>query len=148
MGKRGPRPTPTKELAERGSWRAKTAERQNEIEVLPVAKAPAPPSWLKGDAAKCFKAHAKVLTHNGMLAETDVAYLAMLCAEYGHYIECYQEALGSGALHPAWKEGREAFDRYSKGVREFGLSPSARVGLPQPKDKPKGKVIAGLFAKG
>lgn len=156
MGKRGPQKTPTVELAKRGSWLAKTAERQNELEIVAPATIPAAPAWLGGPAHDIWEHIAPELHANGLLTNVDVHMLGLFCARMGEYLELKDqvERVQAGTLEMdiQMKDLLKARDTASADAmrlgREFGSSPAARAGLViNNPTKPKGEVVS-LFAKG
>jgi phage terminase small subunit len=119
MGKRGPQPTPTKILAARGSWRAKV--RHDDLE-LP-AGTPRKPAWLKGEAAKEWKRVTAELSKAGVLADIDQTALAQYCAYWAMWLEEYSATVPNPQLM------KDYYTACTKLAREFGLTPSSRVGL-------------------
>ena len=75
MGKRGPAPTPTKILENRGSWRAKARKGEPQ----PELGAPECPLWLGDDAKAIWEAVAKQLGPMGVLTKADENALARYC---------------------------------------------------------------------
>ena len=74
MGKRGPKPTPTKILKIRGSWRAETRDGE------PVADGDvARPIWLKGQAQKKWDELVPILKRMDVIGEIDAGSLARYC---------------------------------------------------------------------
>ena len=72
MSKPGPRPTPTRILNLRGSWRAK----RNPKEPQPKVARLAAPAWLSDDAKKVFDDYAERLHASGVLTVADEGALA------------------------------------------------------------------------
>ncbi len=117
MGKRGPKPTPTKILALRGSWRAKT--RPNEP--IPPAGEPAMPSWLSRSAKATWKSVVPPLVQMGVASSVDRFALARYC-----------ETLVT------WREARKTHDvpamvklsNILSGLESsFGMTPASRAEL-------------------
>lgn len=83
MGARGPKPTPTAILENRGSWLAKTRKGE------PVAEQvkPSNPVWLDNEDAKAkFEELASSLSALGVLQSTDADTLARYCFWHGKFI--------------------------------------------------------------
>jgi P27 family predicted phage terminase small subunit len=146
MSKPGPRPTPTRVLRLRGSWRAK----RNPKEPAPEVTKPAAPAWLSDDAKAVFEALAERLHASGVVTIADelaLARYADLCVQYrraaefvGKHGDVY---VTSGRSGPNGEPGRPTgFKTYPQAKRllhlaqallqlerEFGLTPAARTGL-------------------
>ena len=146
MSKPGPRPTPTRVLQLRGSWRSK----RNSKEPQPKVARPAAPAWLNDDAKKVFDDYATRLHASGVLTAADelaLARYADLCVQYrraaefvGKHGDVY---VTSGRPGPNGEQGRPTgFKTYPQAKRllhlaqallqlerEFGLTPAARAGL-------------------
>src|SRR3990167_11235512 len=75
VGKRGPAPTPTATLKQRGSWRAN--ERKNEPQ--PERRIPDCPDWLAPEAAEVWNQMAVLLDAMGVLTVADGNALARYC---------------------------------------------------------------------
>jgi len=148
MGKRGPRPTPTKILSARGSWRAK--ERAGEVEFDKVR--PRQPAWLKGNARYAWDRLAPVLFDKGLLTPPDRDALAVYCSAYADYLAAQAEvrrlgmvisaARGGKKINPAVRIADKAAALMDTFGAKFGLSPADRVGLKTtegPKARPTGK---------
>lgn len=146
MPKPGPRPTPTRVLRLRGSWRAK----RNLKEPAPEVKKPAAPAWLSDDAKAVFDVYAEKLHASGVLTAADelaLARYADLCVQYRRAAEFVAKHgdvyVTSGRPGPNGEPGRPTgFKTYPQAKRqlhvaqallqierEFGLTPAARAGL-------------------
>ena len=138
MGKRGPKPTPTKELKLRGSWLINN--RTDEPD--PGASVPTCPIWVKGEAKKEWNRIVGKLAAIGMLTELDRAILVDYCMawkeyaevskkiESGEYKDKFMDTFGGGkTLHPALKLRDLTLKRLNQAASHFGLSPACRVGL-------------------
>lgn len=137
MGKRGPKPTPTAMLEARGSWRA--GLREGEPKPEPIT-AVACPKWLKGPARRWWPQVSQELIAMGVLTTADLLACSMLVDQIGWYMhwramlesegkEMQLSKDGMLKMHPAWAAMNEAWDRVLKASREFGMTPSSRVGL-------------------
>ncbi len=80
MGRRGPKPTPTIVLRERGSWRAHARGER----VIPT-EIPKPPDWLHGRALDQWHYLSRLLFDQGLLTDLDVGMLAILCESWSDY---------------------------------------------------------------
>lgn len=146
MTKSGPRPTPTKTLAARGSHRAKEPRRQNEISVPVLLDVPAAPGWLSEEAVVQFDRLAPVLHATGLLSFADVDVLALLAEKHVQFAmlrdQCRTEPptiyndQGVGRKNPTYSFRDEAGRDLLKLYQELGMSPTARVGLVVEKEKP------------
>lgn len=131
---RGPKKTPTATLAARGSWRANT--RPNEPMPEPVDSM-APPSTVKGRAAKIWKSLAPRLAQSGLLTTADVHSLERYC----RLLAAWESAMKAVELD-ATRQNVLALSTLDKLVRQlergFGLTPADRAGLaveqPEPMD--------------
>jgi P27 family predicted phage terminase small subunit len=141
MSKPGPRPTPTRVLKLRGSWRAK---KRNDIIVTPGR--PACPIWLKAEAKKEWIRIVPILQEMGILAKIDREMLALYCEAHARYLkiskyvarlktEYIKAKNGRIYKHPAVTELNAAQKWLRQMASEFGMSASSRTGL--------GKVDAG-----
>jgi len=134
MGKRGPKPTPTKTLERRGS----SLVYQRKGEVVTKAERPRCPDWLKDPIAKkIWKKKVHELFDLGLMSKLDVEMLAMYCDAFAEYIKIRHEIQGNiikttngnYIQHPAIAVRNKLFTLVMKAAAELGLSPSARVGL-------------------
>lgn len=142
MGERGPSPTPTLKLVQRGSWRGKV--RKNEPE--PAPGVPNPPSWLTKEAGAEWRRVVPALAAEGLLSKVDRAALSMMCQSWADYVAARQELKAEGvvfktekgyiAKNPRATIMNEAFERWRKIALQFGLTPGARAGLATTKSDP------------
>jgi P27 family predicted phage terminase small subunit len=144
MGKRGPKPTPTIALRNRGSWRG--SARKNEPK-LPV-EAPDAPSWLKGEAKKAWEELVPILMDAGVLTKADKMALAGLCRYWADWLEAQRKvekdgitvmgALGGLKPHPAIAIANAAWANVVKGCAMFGIDPADRSNVKAaPKAEPE-----------
>lgn len=153
MGKRGPRPTPTDELEKRGSWYAKTAKRQFEVNADPLTEVPAAPDWLTPGGVKIWNAHAPAAVENGLLTPMDVGAFALYCDSLHEYRiardQVERDGINlDGRLNPAVRVRDEARKSVISLLREIGHTPASRVGLVLDKKQQNRKPELKLFAKG
>lgn len=137
MGKRGPRPTPTKTLKARGSWLAKSREKAGEID--PPEGIPDCPTWVPGDVREWWQELTQQLAAVHLLTKQDRLTLALLVDAIHQYLqlrgivesEGYTSESVNGGIcaHPAAAQMSKAWERVLKAAREFGLSPASRAGL-------------------
>ena len=151
MGKRGPRPTPTKELEARGSWRAKT--RPDEPDLQPLTEVPCCPMWIRRDGRELWKKLAPVLVAGKVLTAADLAGLEAMCSSYGDWRETERLKQKEGRLatgekggvytHPAVNQASEACKRFMKAAADFGATPAARTRIAVDKSPGKDTANAG-----
>ena len=144
MGKRGPKPTPTSVLKMRGSWRADL--RRDEPQ--PGTKPPRCPSWMRPEAKAAWRLLVPKLARLGLLTEIDGNALARYCDAWARWKsaaeslakngEFYTKKGPDGALlgvfpHPAAGQYIKLAQMLNRLESDFGLTPSARADLAQPK---------------
>jgi P27 family predicted phage terminase small subunit len=155
MGKRGPAPTPTELLRQRGSKLAKGRANEVAPEKLDPEGLPQPPDWLNIDAAVHWQKLGHELARMGLLTQLDQLSLAMLCDKLSMY--CAAKACisrggkwdvtemvvssESGGNYQAPEVGicNKAWDAIVTLCKQYGMTPSSRVGLSV--DKKSGKVV-------
>ena len=81
MGRRGPKPTPTKLLQMRGSWRGK----KNKSEPKPEPGVPDCPLDLRGESLATWRIIVPLLERCGILTKVDRNVLARYCDLWGEY---------------------------------------------------------------
>jgi P27 family predicted phage terminase small subunit len=136
MGRRGPPPTPTQVLAERGSWRAKL----NPTERTPKSGAPRPPKGLSTEAAAEWKRVAAALAPTRVLTSADRSALLMYVQAWSHMQEAAAQIAKDGTVivlpnafptqNPYLKVFNESHRQCLRMLQEFGLTPSARARIP------------------
>jgi P27 family predicted phage terminase small subunit len=154
----GPRPTPSEILKKRGSWRA--AARDGDVVATRVRRLPPAPAWLGKIARAEWRRVTRLLDGIQLLFEHDLQLLALYCQELQVYVEAQASIKEHGLVVEIYKtETDEETGRISYGAlkeirknparavaaqaavnvkvlaAEFGLSPSARVGLRNPISK-------------
>ena len=153
MGKRGPKPTPTITLRERGSWLAGT--RQNEPK-LPV-EAPDCPEWLSGEAKKEWDRLVPILLEAGVLTKADRMALVMLCKAWARYLQAERRVerdgitvktqFGAMKPHPAIAIANAAWAQLAKACAMFGIDPADRSSI-KAAPKPEAEDAEAEFFKG
>lgn len=139
MGKRGPKPTPTKILELRGSRLVRN--RANEISPSTEgADTLKPPSWLTGRiAAAEWRLRRGELAALGMMTAADVQMLGLWCQTVQDYADCREiiaregrvciGANGAPYQHPVIGQMHQAIANMQKLSPRFGFTPADRVGL-------------------
>ena len=158
-GKRGPKPTPTKILRARGSWRGL----RNPSEPQPTPGIGAPPTWLNREAKAEWRRVAKQLTQMGLAAKCDRAMLTIHCASWGEFHRAYKDLQASGQVamtsngnliqHPLVAITKGFMERVEKSAAAFGFTPSARSRITVPisgekEDDKRGKGKDRFFQAG
>ena len=136
MGRRGPAPTPTKTLKLRGTLRPC---RRPKKEPSPNLGEPKIPKGISVGAKKYWADLIEDARKNGTLFECDREILLAICEAKDDYFTIKKilskEGMkgkgvgGADARHPLVGLLKETWDRYVRGLREIGLSPSARTGI-------------------
>lgn len=153
----GGRPTPTKILKLRGSWRAKN--RTNEPE--PEIEKPVPPEYLNEQEKKIFEEQAETLYALGMITRIDASVLARYAALTLQWREAHRQLVEGVATHMALKDENQkvkhfmptppyqvfnkAHEALLKIEQEFGLTPAARPRIQvNKKSDPIDSLLEGL----
>lgn len=138
MGRRGPTPTPTEVLKQRGSRRA--AARTGEPK--PEAKTPRCPTWLSKEAKAVWKQVAKQLAELGVLTEIDGNALARYCSLWVRWRRATAHLEANGETYPLLDEkgNVRCLQQYPEVAivnklsvlllrleQEYGLTPAART---------------------
>ncbi len=138
MGRRGPKPQPTKLKELRGNpGRRPLPENEPQPETLPFL--PKPPSFLDRAAKAHWKKVGPTLQASGLLTTIDLTAFAMYCHVYSAWLNAVKEAqkvdltyvTDSGQIkaHPWHKIASDYLDQTFKMMREFGMTPSSRTGI-------------------
>lgn len=150
MGRRGPKPTPTKILKVRGSWRADVRKDESQAE----PSIPEMPEWLSVEAKKEWNRLVLVLNKYNLLTDLDRNSLGLYCQTFADYKEalkyCEKGALiktknGNIIQNPAVSLKNRVLQILQRLGAEFGLSPSARAGMSIPKAKSRPTKKAAPF---
>jgi phage terminase small subunit len=123
MGKRGPKPTPTATLAQRGSWRAKVRDGEPTPERLP--ECPAAPGDLMPSARSVWSSMAPSLYASGRLTADDVPAFARYCSTAALFRELAAglDINDRGAVMNL----RDMHNMLKEFDARFGLTPSDRA---------------------
>lgn len=163
MAKRGPKPTPTKILRYRGSWRGDIKKDVN----IPRDKAPIMPSWLSKEAKIVWRKIVRTLKSKGALNEMDEPFLIEYCQAYIDYVEVlkYIDDMGKksgkgikGIYLITTKNGNiiqnpiigirnKAWEKLSKAAKNLGMPPSGRASVQQQETKTKEEKKKERFFK-
>jgi P27 family predicted phage terminase small subunit len=134
---------PTNVVALRGN----PGKRKRGPEPVPTAASVKPPPELTPTAKRFWERHALELSRLGMLTLNDVSSFAACCEAWAFMMAAKKELKatarrdaevitkdrthgGEPRKHPAWTIYRQAEAAFMSWSREFGLTPSSRVGLP------------------
>lgn len=147
--KRGPKKTPAAVKKARKTYRA-DRDAGPAIETKP----PSMPSWLGKEAKAEWKRLAPVLVKYGLLTEADRTTFGLYCQAYHDFLTAKRQVdkhgltttteKGNVIQHPAVAVMTKAWARVLSAGAEFGLSPSARTGLPI-EEPPAADEIADLL---
>jgi P27 family predicted phage terminase small subunit len=150
----GPAKTPTAILKARGSWRAKSKDRQGEPEVASLEGVPVCPEHLHGSARGIWDTTAAVLVGIRVLTNADLDTLADYCATRAEYLKLDDQVrrklsvLSKAKFFPVVVAMRNnAREATAKLASQLGLSPAARARVkavsPEPKDEGKSRFFKG-----
>ena len=153
MGKRGPKPTPTKILKLRNSWRGKARGGEPSLD----QRRPQRPQWLKGESRKAWDRIMPLLHRAGLATRANRETLACLCDSWGRYVEACQECDAAGMVlentfgnmvqNPWVAIRNKMWDQIYKGAAAFGMTP-ADLSSVRAVDKPADDVEKTKFFKG
>jgi P27 family predicted phage terminase small subunit len=139
----GPRPTPTRILKLRGSWRAKKRGQEPQPEIaVPVC-----PAWLCDVAKAEWVSVTDELLELGISATIDHAQVEGYCVAYARWVDAEHNLKEQGAVvrspsgypiqNPYLSIANEALRQLRLFAAELGLSPSARTKIHvQPRPAP------------
>lgn len=151
----GPKPQPADVIELRGNRSKLTDEQLAERRAstpAPKPLAPKAPKDLSPVARECWQHHASELEHLGLLTVLDGAAFRLACEAYALAVAALGEMRPKKAdgtpdgrkrgfevllrdkdheprRHPAFIVWKQATDEYRSWCSEFGMTPSARVGL-------------------
>jgi P27 family predicted phage terminase small subunit len=131
MPGRKPKPTALKKLAGNPGRRPLNEQEPNYAQKLPPC-----PTFLGSEARKEWRRTGKILMRAGVLKEIDRTAFAAYCQSYAAWVEAEREVAKLGTvvktkndhpiLNPYVPIARAAFDRMTKMLGEFGMTPSSR----------------------
>lgn len=145
MSRSGPAPQPTNLVLLKGN----PGKRKRPEEPKPTPVAPTRPDWLSADGRKAWDELAPELERVGLLTKVDGFGFALACEDLaiaraalrsirrgtGYSVLTKDRAHGGEPRkHPALMVYRQHADAFRAWCKEYGLTPSARVGLPAPGD--------------
>lgn len=137
MGLRGPAPKPDSMKMLDGNPGKRPIKNKKSVEMA-YSTPPTPPKRLMKDAKDAWKRLAPMLTAWGMLTPMTVDYFAETCQWYARYqvtsrkvIEegeegvCRMQESGTGykQSHPLISQMNQYYDKWEKGIKEFGMTP-------------------------
>ena len=126
-----------------GGYRKDRHAKQMEL----PASIPNAPTWLDKEAAAEWKRVVPSLAKMGTLNEIDRGTLAGMCTNWSIFHQLSKRVAELTNLQQADLEFsrvstamQSAWSAYSKAAREFGITPSARVGMPSLQKKEVSKL--------
>lgn len=155
MGKRGPRPIPTKVKKLRGTYQPCRAAKN---EFTPPAVVPSRPAWLDDEARLEWDRVVPQLADHRLLSDVDRAALADYCTAHSVAVKAAMEVNKKGLVikspfgpkeNPAIRIAEKARAQALRIAIEFGLTPSSRsrISTPAPKEKEEDKTEDFLFGR-
>jgi P27 family predicted phage terminase small subunit len=154
MGKRGPKPTPTKVLAARGSWRARTRPAEPDA---PSAK-PVCPKGRSATWRACWRWLTTQLEAMSLLSTAEEQDIRRYCDAHEHYTRANTHIEKNGLMlemrnaenqivqvvkNPMMIERARLSAELLRLGQQFGLTPSARAGLGAMVKPPEGPKQEG-----
>lgn len=146
MGKRGPKPTPTKLLLLRGNP-GKRPVNDREPKPEPVTEVPPAPAWLREHGRREWDRVAPILVNTGVLTKADIGPFEVYCTAYQDALELGEDLEKNGRTYhtetkherarPQVSDQHAAWHAVKAFAVEFGLTPSSRS-----------RVVAAPAAKG
>ena len=145
MGKRGPRPLPTRLHILHGNPSKLNLKNRNEPQ--PEFGVPELPTILAGEALLEWHRITAELLALGLVTKVDRAALAAYCQAWGRWIEAeehlknepivFKSPSGYPVLSPWWIIASKAMEQMRSFLTEFGLSPASRSRVHGVAPKPK-----------
>lgn len=142
----GPPKTPLALKVARGNPGKESIAELNYDQPTPEAALLDPPAWLNNEGKKEWKALAPLLFQNGLLTVLDYQILAILCSEFGRFVE-FQKKLkknpekfppvllspnGNPKANPVFDMEAGTMDRIYRLLQQFGMSPASRMKIRLP----------------
>lgn len=137
MGMRGPAPKPDVIKKLEGNP-GKRKLREKDLNAMLMSEVPKPPKKLMKDAKKAWARMAPLLTACGLLTEMTVDYFAEVCQWYARYTVTEKKIMEGGeegvyktqssesgymSQHPMITQMNQYYDKWEKGIKEFGMTP-------------------------
>jgi P27 family predicted phage terminase small subunit len=155
MGRRGPRPQPTKLKLLRGN---PGRRRLNAREPQPEAVAPDAPEQLNEEARREWARVVGELEANGLITRLDRAALAGYCMAWSHWIDAEVKLREFGAvlksptkgfpiLSPYWTIANTALKQMRDLLSEFGMSPASRTRVEAVDRTPEADTLTAFLAE-
>jgi len=112
------------------------------------------PAWFAPDEREAWMSHATVLARMRVLTEADLQALEMACVDYAAWVRyttmCRNKALIKEGerwrLNPLIRLAKEAFERYIKVIRDFGMTPAYRTKVVAEQTTPAEHIMSILAA--
>lgn len=146
---RGRKRTPTEVLTSSGSWRANTAERENEPKLEPGT--PDKPDWLPKYAQEEWDYYIPILQQMRVLTQAERGVLTNLCIAQAQVrtINDVFTAPGFCELDKTLRAQRQAINEANRCLSELGLTPASRSKCTRAKTREPtgGEVVKGLLNK-
>ena len=163
MGKRGPKPLPAAELKRRGSWLAKP---RAESEMPAPLGQPPMPRWIDRKAQTLYRTLTRELDRSGVLSTIDQGALGRYCELFSLWRDAALDVRQRGQIfevpvidrtgeivgynrvpNPSVKQLQNYSAELLRLENNFGLTPSARVGLALHKPEKPANPLTEFAAK-
>lgn len=163
MGKRGRQPLPSAELKRRGSWRA-TGRAESEMPA-PLGQPPMP-RWIDRKAQTLYKTLSRELDRSGVLSTIDQGALGRYCELFSLWRDAALDVRQRGQIfevpiidrageivgynripNPSVKQLQNYSAELLRLENNFGLTPSARVGMAIHKPEKPANPLTEFAAK-
>ena len=137
MGLRGPAPKPDSIRKLEGNP-GKRPMRENDPFMMVFETPPKPPKNLMEDAKKAWKKMTPLLTAWGLLTPMTIDYFGEVCQWYARYQVTAKKVVEEGekgvyqtqtsesgykSQHPLITQMNQYYDKWEKGIKEFGMTP-------------------------
>jgi len=153
MGKRGPKPTPTRILQLRGSPVAKRRPAEPQLALCRLE----PPAWLCDEAKPIFTELAQIIYDMGVSTRGDSLALGLLAESFALYIVASEELMrdgistatesGTRKSNPALAARAVAWAEIARGLAWFGLSPSDRTRASKAGEETEDDKLAAILER-
>lgn len=137
MGLRGPAPKPDVIKKLEGNP-GKRPLNEGDPFMMAFGETPKPPKKLMKDAKKAWLKMAPLLAANGLLTPMTIDYFAEVCQWYARYTVTEKKIMEGGeegvyktqssesgymSQHPLITQMNQYYDKWEKGIKEFGMTP-------------------------